>query len=119
VLNNLGEVNYSKGNLVKSSADFEHALKFFGEVGDRGGEARVRLFRGYIAGGIGEPEKAVAEISHALALFQAVEDRSGEGLCLTALGLSHSIKLEGARAIKLHREASAIFVAIGDARVRE
>lgn len=114
VLNNLGEVNYSKGNLVKSSADFEHALELFGEVGDRGGEARVRLFRGYIAGGIGEPEKAVAEISHALALFQAVEDRSGEGLCLTALGLSHSIKLEGERAIKLHGEASAIFVAIGD-----
>ena len=114
VLSNLGEVNYSKGNLMKSSADFEHALKFFGEVGDRGGEARVRLFRGYIAGGIGEPEKAVAEISHALALFQAVGDRSGEGLCLTALGLSHSIKLEGERAIKLHREAGAIFVAIGD-----
>ncbi|HEX6187454.1 MAG TPA: CHAT domain-containing protein [Pyrinomonadaceae bacterium] len=113
-LNNLGEVNYSKGNLVKSSADFEHALNLFREVGDRGGEARVHLFKGYIAGGLGQPEQAVTEISQALALYQAVTDRNGEGLCLTALGLSHSIKLEQERAIKLHREASAIFRAIGD-----
>lgn len=113
-LNNLGEVNYSKGNLVKSSAEFEHAQKVFSEVGDRRGEARVHLFKGYIAGGIGEPEKAVAEISQALSLYQAVADKSGEGLCLTALGLSHSSKREEERAIKLHREASAIFRTLGD-----
>lgn len=113
-LNNLGEVNYSKGNLVKSSAEFEHAQKVFSEVGDRRGEARVHLFKGYIAGGIGEPEKAVAEISQALSLYQAVADKSGEGLCLTALGLSHSSKREEERAIKLHREASAIFHTVGD-----
>jgi CHAT domain-containing protein/Flp pilus assembly protein TadD len=113
-LNNLGEVNYSNGNLVKSSAEFEHAQKVFSEVGDRRGEARVHLFKGYIAGGIGEPEKAVAEISQALSLYQAMADKSGEGLCLTALGLSHSSKREEERAIKLHREASAIFRTVGD-----
>jgi CHAT domain-containing protein len=113
-LSNLGEVNYSKGNLVKSSADFEHALKSFSEVGDRRGEARVHLFKAYIAGSIGEPEKAVVEISQALTLYQAVADKTGEGLCLTALGLSHSLKRQEEHAIKLHREASAIFRSIGD-----
>jgi CHAT domain-containing protein/Tfp pilus assembly protein PilF len=113
-LNNLGEVNYSKGNLVKSSEHFERALKLFTEVGDRVGEARVHLFKGYIAGGIGQPEKAVAEISEALALFQFVSDKTGEGLCLTALGLSHSLKRDEEHAIKLHREARDIFRTIGD-----
>jgi CHAT domain-containing protein/tetratricopeptide (TPR) repeat protein len=113
-LSNLGEVNYSKGNLVKSLADFEHALKIFSEVGDRSGEARVHLFQGYIAGGIGEPEKAIAEISQALVLYQAVADKTGEGLSLTALGLSHSIRQDEEHAINLHREARDIFRAIGD-----
>jgi CHAT domain-containing protein/Flp pilus assembly protein TadD len=113
-LNNLGEVNYSKGNLVKSSEHFERALKPFNEVGDRNGEARVHLFKGYIAGGIGEPEQAVAEISEALALYRTVANKTGEGLCLTALGLSHSLKRDEEHAIKLHREARDIFRTIGD-----
>jgi CHAT domain-containing protein/tetratricopeptide (TPR) repeat protein len=113
-LSNLGEVDYSKGDLVKSSQHFNHALKLFSDVGDRRGEGRVHLFKGYIAGGIGEPEEAVAEISQALGLYQAMGDKSGEGLCLTALGLSHSLKRDEEHAIKLHREASAIFRTIGD-----
>jgi CHAT domain-containing protein/Flp pilus assembly protein TadD len=113
-LNNLGEVNYSKGNLVKSSEHFEHALSLFTEVGDRTGAARVHLFKGYIAGGIGEPEKAITEISQALALYKAVADKTGEGLCLTALGLSHSLKRDEEHAIRMHQEASDIFRAIGD-----
>jgi CHAT domain-containing protein/TPR repeat protein len=113
-LSNLGEVNYSKGNLVKSSQHFEHALKLFSDVGDRVGEARVHLFKGYMAGGIGEPEKAVAEISQALRLYQATADKSGEGLSLTALGLSYSLRRDEEHAIKLHREASVIFRTIGD-----
>jgi CHAT domain-containing protein/tetratricopeptide (TPR) repeat protein len=113
-LSNQGEINYSKGNLVKSGSDFADALKFFTEVGDRGGAARVHLFKGYIAGGIGEPEKAVAEILTSLALYQAVAHKAGEGMCLTALGLSHSLSREEDQAIKLHREAGAIFRTIGD-----
>ena len=113
-LSNLGEVNYSKGDLVKSSTRFQHALKLFGEIGDRTGEARVHLFIGYIAGGLGEPEKAVAEISQAIGLYRSTADKSGEGLSLTALGLSHSLKRDEEQAIKLHREAMDIFHTIGD-----
>ena len=34
-LSNLGEIDYSKGDMVKSLAHFEQALKLFREVGDR------------------------------------------------------------------------------------
>ncbi|HVQ37420.1 MAG TPA: CHAT domain-containing tetratricopeptide repeat protein, partial [Pyrinomonadaceae bacterium] len=113
-LTNMAEVQYSKGNLVKASEHFSQSLKLFSEVGDRRGEARARLFTGYIAGGLGDPETAVAQISQALALYREVADKTGEGLSLTALGLSHSLKGEDESAIKMHREAMANFRLIGD-----
>jgi CHAT domain-containing protein/Flp pilus assembly protein TadD len=113
-LSNLAEVNYSKGDLVKSSENFKQALKLFSEIGDRDGEARVHLFIGYIAGSLGEPEKAVAEITQALNLYRAVANKSGQGLSLTALGLSHSLKRDEEHAIQMHLEAMNIFSTIGD-----
>ena len=113
-LSNLGEISYSKGNLLKSSKQFEDALKIFGESGNRKGEARAHLFLGYISGGLGDPEKAVAELSKALGLYRAIGNRSGEGVCLTALGLSHSLNRDEEQAIRLHRDAIEIFRSIGD-----
>lgn len=113
-LSNLGEVNYSKGDLVGSSENFEHALKLSREAGDRLVEARVHLFKGYITGGIGNPVNGVEEVSQALTLYRAMSDKTGEGLCLTALGISYSLKGDEEQAIKVHREANAIFRTIGD-----
>lgn len=113
-LSNLGEIEYSKGNLVKADADFKHSLQLSSEVGDRKGEARVHLFKGYIAGNIGESKKAVSEISQALAMYQAVGDKAGEASCLTALGLSRSLDRGEEHAMKLHRQAIEIFRTIGD-----
>ncbi|HEX5702272.1 MAG TPA: CHAT domain-containing protein [Pyrinomonadaceae bacterium] len=108
-----GEINYAKGDLVKSLEDFNHALNLSTDVSDRRGQARSHLFKGYIAS-IGDSEKAFAEISEALNLFQAVADKSGEGLCLTALGLYHSQKQRADQAMGMHRQAGDIFRAIGD-----
>jgi CHAT domain-containing protein/Flp pilus assembly protein TadD len=113
-LSNLGEVSYSKGDLVKASAHFEHALKLFAEIGDRKGEARAHLFLGYIAGSLGRAEKALSRISQALDLYRASTDKTGEGLSLAALGTFHSAKREEESAIRMHREAMEIFRAIGD-----
>ncbi|HEX3145782.1 MAG TPA: CHAT domain-containing tetratricopeptide repeat protein, partial [Pyrinomonadaceae bacterium] len=113
-LTSMGELNYSKGKLVDSATDFEHALRLFNEVGDRDGMARAHLNKGYLAGGAGGSTKAVAEISQALGLFRAVGDKAGEAVCLNALGLSQSLDLDYDQAIRLHREASKIFLAIGD-----
>jgi CHAT domain-containing protein len=114
ILNILGEISYAKGNLLKSSKQFDEALKLFGEIGDREGKARAHLFVGYISGGLGDPEKAVVELSQALGLYRAIRNKTGEGLCLTVLGLSHSNRNEEQQAIRLHREAIDMFRAIGD-----
>lgn len=110
----LGEVNYSKGDLLKSSKQFEEALNVFKEIGDRNGAARAHLFKGYIAGGLGDADKAAAELSQALALCQAMRNKSGEGLSLSALGLWHSLNRDEERAIRMHRDAIEIFRKIGD-----
>jgi len=111
-LTDLAEITYEKGDFVKSSKQLENALKIFHN--DRKGEARVHLFKGYIAGGIGDIDTAVTEISQALDLYRETKDRTGEGLALTALGLTHSWKREDTAAINMHREAIAIFHSIGD-----
>ena len=110
----LSEVNYSKGDLLKSSRQFEEALNLFKEIGDRTGAARAHLFIGLIAGGLGDGEKAQTELSQAFGLYRAMTNRSGEGLSLTALGLWHSFNRHEEQALRMHREAIEIFRRIGD-----
>lgn len=111
-LSNLAEVSYSRGDFLNASKQFDSALYAF--QNDRKGEARVRLFKGYIAGTIGDTNGAVAEIEHALRLYREINDKSGEGLALTAMGLWHASHQEYSRAIELHNEALALFRSIGD-----
>lgn len=111
-LSNLGELSYSKGDLVKSREQFDRALKFL--EGDRKGEARGHLFAGYIAGTIGLREKAIAEISVALQLYRATNDKSGEGLALNALSVAHAYNGKPDLAIELRRQAIEIFRGMGD-----
>jgi CHAT domain-containing protein/tetratricopeptide (TPR) repeat protein len=111
-LSNLAEVNYSKGNFVKSFEQSERALKIF--QNDRKSAARAHLFIGYLNGSIGERERAVAEISEAQELYGAVDDKNGEALTLNALGLAYSYIREDSRAIEMHLRAQEIFRATGD-----
>ncbi len=113
-LSHVSEIYYSKGDLFKSSEQLARALGIFAEVGDRRGEARARLFVGYVSGAIGEREKTLAQFSRALELYRATEDRAGEALSLTALGIAHSQKGQEGTALRLHREALSIFRVIGD-----
>lgn len=110
-LSNLAEVSYAKGNFLKSSKQFEEALKIL--TNDRNGEAKARLFLGYIAGGLGDLEKALHEITRARALYTETNNKAGVGLALTALGLWHSSQ-DIEKSITFHNEAFEIFKAIGD-----
>ena len=113
-LSSLGEITYSKGNLVRAMAQFERARKIFAEIGDRNGQASMHLFAGYAAGSLGETEKAIFEIYKALTLFLEVTNKAGEARALTALGLASSLKRDEDGAIDLHRQALEIFQTIGD-----
>lgn len=110
-LSNLAEVSYAKGDFLKSSKQFEDALKLF--ANDREGEARVRLFMGYIAGGTGDPERALKEISRACELYKEVNNKAGQGLALTGLGIWLASQ-DMEKSIGFHKEALEIFHSIGN-----
>jgi len=112
ILSNIGEVIYSKGDMVKSREKFDRAVKFL--EGDRKGEARGHLFAGYIAGNLGVRDKAMAEISAALKLYKETKDQSGEGLALNALSVAYVYNGKADAAINLRRQAIDIFRALGD-----
>lgn len=113
-LSSLGEVYYSKGDLIRASNSFEQSLKLFSEIGDRNGEARSHLFLGYIALTIGEFDKAVAQFGEARTLYRFVNDKTGEALTIIAVGIHHSLKREEELALRMHREAMDTFRVIGD-----
>jgi CHAT domain-containing protein/tetratricopeptide (TPR) repeat protein len=111
-LSNIGLLIYSKGDMVKAREQFDRALKFL--EGDRKVEARVHLFKSYIAGSIGARDQAMTETSEALKLYRATNDKSGEGRALTLLGLAQSYNGKQDPAIELHNKAIEIFQSIGD-----
>jgi len=108
---NLGEVSYAKGDFLKSSRQFNDALKIF--TNDPKSEARAHLFLGYIAGGVGDREKAQKEILRAGELYTEINNKAGEGLTRIALGIWNSSQ-DNEKAIAFHREALKIFQSIGD-----
>ncbi|HET6979317.1 MAG TPA: CHAT domain-containing protein [Pyrinomonadaceae bacterium] len=110
-LSNLAEVSYAKGDFLTSSKQFEEALKIL--ANDRKGEAKVRLYQGYIAGGIGDLERALKEITRARELYTETNNKAGEGLALIALGLCHYSQ-DVEKSIVFHREAFELFHSIGD-----
>jgi CHAT domain-containing protein len=110
-LSNLAEISYATGDFVKSSQQLKSALKFFHN--DRKGEAKVHLFLGYIAGSIGETQKAVTELSQAQDLYRSTNDVIGEALALTTLGLAHSREGDESGAIQMHLKAVEIFRSAG------
>jgi CHAT domain-containing protein/tetratricopeptide (TPR) repeat protein len=111
-LNSQAEVTYATGNFLKARDQFKNALEVF--QNDPSAEARAHLFSGYIAGGIGDPQKAIAEFSESLKLYQQVNDKGGEGLALSALGLSYAFIRDYSRDVDLQRRALEIFRNIGD-----
>lgn len=110
-LSNLAEVSYARGDFVKSSKQFEEASTFL--TNDRKGEARVQLFLGYIAGGVGDPDRALEEISRAQELYTQINDKAGEASTLTALGVWHASQ-DIENSIAFHRKAFDISHALGD-----
>jgi len=111
-LSNLAEVSYSTGDFVEASKQLESALNLLQD--NRDVEAKVHLFKSYIAGSIGGPERALPEISRALQLYRETNNTRGEWLALTAMGLPDSSRTDENRAIQLYIEAKEIFRAIGD-----
>ena len=111
-LSNSAEVIYATGDFVKAREQLNTALEL--AQGNRITLARIHLLNGYIAGSLGDLEKAVAEISLARDLYREANDRVGEAKASTTLGLAHTHKGDNNRARELHRGALEIFREVGN-----
>jgi tetratricopeptide (TPR) repeat protein len=111
LFSNLAEVSYSKGDFITAEKQLESALSVF--QNNRKGEAKVRLFQGYIYGSKGRTEKAFAELRRAIDLYGAVNDKVGEALALTTLTLRFVDKKDPS-AITTFRKTMEVFRAAGD-----
>ncbi len=108
----LGELVYARGNLKKALTHFDEAQTFFD--GNRKGQAKVHLFRGFAVGSLGSPEEGAAEVSHALDLYRATNDKIGEGLALSTMGLADALSQKDVWAIDSLNAAREIFRTVGD-----
>lgn len=112
--NNLGEIEYGRGNLKASLKLYGNALGLFTEVGDRRGMALVHLNSGYSYVDAGSINEAATEFAQALKLYRETMDRRGEARGRTAEGGLSSLLGNNYAALTAHREARDIFRLIGD-----
>lgn len=113
-LHRMAEVFYARGNLAPALHNFQDSLKRFVQVGDRRGEARARLFIGYVYATIGEQTTALDEFKHAQSLADATGDQASEAFAVTAIGAICSRRSDWKAALELHRKAMQVFQTIGD-----
>ncbi|MEG4916436.1 CHAT domain-containing protein [Microcoleus sp. B7-D4] len=95
-------------------AKFEQALKLFGAVGDRRGEAATLTNLGTVYAGLGEKQKALEYYSQSLPLFRAVGDRRGEAVTLTSIGSVYSDLGEKQKALEYYSQSLPLIRALGD-----
>jgi CHAT domain-containing protein len=113
-LTNMGEVAYSKGDLVRALEILNRSLALWLEVDDRSGEAQTRLNLGYALTYSEDTQKALSQFNRARELYQLIGDRKGEALAGTALGTLHSLSGEEQLALASHLEAMNTFRRMGD-----
>ncbi|HEY6806778.1 MAG TPA: CHAT domain-containing protein [Pyrinomonadaceae bacterium] len=111
-LTNLAEVTYARGDFLTASEHLSSARKLLSN--NHKALAKIQLFRGYIAGSLGQTGQADAEISQALTLYQSVKDQIGEALATTAIGLSLARKGDNSHALQLYLKALEVFRSTGD-----
>jgi CHAT domain-containing protein len=113
-LANAGEVYYSTGDLFTASDYFKRSLDNAIESGDRDCETRVRLFIGYVSATRGDMQEARHEFDLSRKLARATFNPRSEALALAAIATAESWQRNNERALKLQRNAMAIFRFIGD-----
>lgn len=112
--NNLGEVFYYRGDLIKAEEYFNRALELHLKAGDRRGLALAYLNLGYTYSDAGDLASAWAHLARALELWGEVNDKRGEALTHTAQGIVLSFRGEKQSAFDAYQQALLLFRTIGD-----
>jgi CHAT domain-containing protein/Tfp pilus assembly protein PilF len=116
ILNNIGLVYYSLGEMQKALEKYNEALPLRRAVGDRRGEAITLNNIGLVYRSLGEMQKALERYNEALPLRRAVGDHRGEAITLNNIGLAYRLLGETQKALEKYNEALSIFqtVTVGD-----
>ena len=114
IQNNLGEIEYGRGNLKQSLALFTQAESVWQELGDRRALALIHKNKAFSFFDSGNANEAQPEFEQALKLWHDVGDLRGEALTLTANGNLQTLAGDTYSALSSHRAARDIFRRIGD-----
>jgi CHAT domain-containing protein len=112
--NNVGEVFYYRGDLIKAEEYYKRALELHIKAGDRRGVALAYLNLGYTYSDAGDLASASAHLARALTLWSEVNDKRGEALTHTAQGTVLSFRGEKQGAFDAYQQALQLFRTIGD-----
>jgi CHAT domain-containing protein/Tfp pilus assembly protein PilF len=114
ILNNIGAVYWSLGEMQKALEKYNEALPISRAVGDRRGEAITLGNIGLIYRLLGEMQKALEKYNEALPIKRAVGDRRGEAITLNNIGAVYNALGEPQKALEKYNEALSLRRAVGD-----
>ena len=114
MLNNIGGVYQSLGEMEYALGYYEQALPLFRQAGDRSGEATTLNNIGGIFKSLGKMEYALGYYGQALPLFRLVWDRSGEAITLNNIGAFYQRLGEMEKALGYYEQALPLFRLVGD-----
>ncbi|MET0621844.1 MAG: CHAT domain-containing protein [Pyrinomonadaceae bacterium] len=112
--NNLGEVEYARGNLKDSLGCFARAFALWEEAGDRQGMALARLNNVYSYIDSGSVTEASSEIEESMRLWREAGDPQKVALTLSARGNLQALLGDRYAALASYHEARDTFRGIGD-----
>lgn len=112
--NNVGEVFYYRGDLIKAEEYYKRALELHIKAWDRRGVALAYLNLGYTYSDAGDLASASAHLARAVTLWSEVNDKRGEALTHTAQGTVLSFRGEKQGAFDAYQQALQLFRTIGD-----
>jgi CHAT domain-containing protein/Tfp pilus assembly protein PilF len=114
MLNNIGFVYYSLGEMQKALGYYNQALTILRAVGDRNTEATTLSNIGVVYSHLGEKQRALESYNQALLISRTLGDRSGEATALDNIGVVYSDLGDKQKALDYHNQALPIRRAIAD-----
>jgi CHAT domain-containing protein/Tfp pilus assembly protein PilF len=114
ILNSIGVVHRSVGQLQQALEYFNQALLILQQVGDRVGEASTLDGIGSVYAKLGQPQQALEYFEQSLPISQEVGDRAGEATTLNNIGFVHVSIGQLQQALEYFNQALPIQQELGD-----
>jgi signal transduction histidine kinase len=115
ILNNLGNVNASRGRIKEAFANYGQVLRYRGDI-DKRFEAEALYILGQLYSAQGKYEQALQQHKKALAVARAARDRFREARSLDDIGEVYGATDNNEKSLANHQVALSIWRALNDKR---